>query len=321
MNTVESRRWRDGGFALMVLIALVVFPPLAHNYDQDFYISLMSRVMIYALAATSLNLVLGFGGMISFGHAAFFGLGGYSVALLMASGVTSAWLAWPVAIAVSALAALLIGAISLRTRGVYFIMITLAFAQMLYYLFISMKIYGGDDGLPLAGRNSIGAGIDLADDTSFYYLVLICLVLTLIVVSRLVGSRFGRILHGIRENETRMEAIGHPVFAYKLTCFVVAGALAGLAGALLVNQTGLASPNQLFWTQSGMLLVMVILGGVGTRYGGALGAAALLILEEVLAGYTTHSQLGVGLVLLAVVFLAPSGLSGMFRTFKPSHHD
>ena len=307
---VESRRRRHAATA--VLAMLIAFPLLAQAFDQAYYISLMSRVLIYALAATSLNLVLGFGGMISFGHAAFVGLGGYAVALLMGAGVVSAWVAWPAAAALSALAALLVGAASLRTRGVYFIMITLAFAQMLYYLFVSMKTWGGDDGLPLAARNVAGFGIELKDDASFYYVVLACLAAALLLVSRLVASRFGRVIQGIRENETRMEAIGYPVFGYKLACFVIGGALAGLAGALLANQTGLASPNQLFWTQSGMLLVMVVLGGVGGLYGGALGAAALLLLEEVLSGYTIHWQLGVGLVLLAVVFLAPRGLAGLF---------
>lgn len=309
------RRWRHAATLALALAALLALPLVAQALGQGFYISLMSRVLIYALAATSLNLLLGFGGMISFGHAAFVGLGGYAVAMLMDAGVATVWLAWPAAVALAALAALVIGAISLRTRGVYFIMITLAFAQMLFYLFVSLRQYGGDDGLPMPRRNDFGVGewgITLKDDATFYYVTLACLVLALLGVSRLVGSRFGRVIHGIRENETRMEAIGFPVFRYKLACFVIAGALAGLAGALLANQTQLASPNQLHWTQSGMLLVMVVLGGVGTLYGGALGAGALLILEEVLAAHTIHWQLGVGLMLLAVVFLAPRGLSGLF---------
>lgn len=315
---VESRRRRYAAAA--VLAGLVAFPLLAQALDQGFYVSFMSRVLIYALAATSLNLVLGFGGMVSFGHAAFVGLGAYTVTLLMNAGIASAWLAWPAALAVGALAALLVGAVSLRTRGVYFIMITLAFAQMLYYLIVSLKTWGGDDGLPLAARNELGFGIALKDDASFYYAVLACLVATLLLVSRLVHSRFGRVIQGIRENEARMEAIGYPVFGYKLACFVVGGALAGLAGALLVNQTGLASPNQLLWTQSGMLLVMVVLGGVGSLYGGAIGAAALLILEEALAAYTIHWQLGVGVVLLAVVFLAPHGLAGLATVMARRRH-
>ena len=317
----ESRRWRYAATLAVAgaLAALLVLPFVAQALGQGFYISLMSRVLIYALAATSLNLLLGFGGMISFGHAAFVGLGGYAVAMLMDAGVAAAWLVWPAAMALCALAALVIGAISLRTRGVYFIMITLAFAQMLFYLFVSLRQYGGDDGLPMPRRNDFGVGSwsgALKDDATFYYVTLACLVLALLVVGRLVGSRFGRVIHGIRENETRMEAIGFPVFRYKLACFVIAGALAGLAGALLANQTQLASPNQLHWTQSGMLLVMVVLGGVGRLYGGALGAATLLILEEVLAAHTLHWQLGVGLVLLAVVFLAPRGLSGLLDRIR-----
>jgi branched-chain amino acid transport system permease protein len=304
--------------ALAVLAGLVLFPLAAQALGQAFYVSLMSRVLIYALAATSLNLVIGFGGLISFGHAAFVGLGSYSVALMMGGGVQSAWVAWPAAAAASALLALFIGAISLRTRGVYFIMITLAFAQMLYYLFVSLKALGGDDGVPLAARNVLGFGIDIKNPVSFYYVALSFLALSLFLAGRLVRSRMGRVIEGIRENETRMEAIGYPVFGYKLACFVISGALAGLSGALLVNQTGLASPNQLFWTQSGMLLVMVVLGGTGGLYGGALGAALLLILEEVLSSYTLYAHLGVGLVLLAVVFLAPRGLYGLLARFGRS---
>lgn len=306
--------------ALAVLVLLAAFPCVAQALGQGFYVSLFSRVLIYALAATSLNLALGFCGMISFGHAAFVGLGGYTVAVLAASGVTSAWLAWPAAVAVAALAAGLIGAVSLRTKGIYFIMITLAFAQMLYYLFVSLKTWGGDDGLPLKARNVIGLGLDLKSDTAFYFVVLACLTLSLLLLARLVESRFGRIIQGIRENEERMEAIGYPVYRHKLVCFVMAGALAGLAGALLVNQTGLASPNQLYWTQSGMLLVMVVLGGVGGLYGGGLGAAALLLMEEALAGSTRHPHLGIGLVLLAVVFLAPRGISGLSALFGGRRH-
>lgn len=315
---IHTRARRFGALGMLAL--LLAYPLVAQAHDQAFYISFASRVLIYALAATSLNLVLGFGGMISFGHAAFMGLGAYCVAVLAGSGVHSAWLAWPSAVAVSALFALAIGVVSLRTRGVYFIMITLAFAQMLYYLFVSLNTWGGDDGLPLAARSAFGFGIDLKDDVRFYYTVLACLTLTLLLVGRLVQSRFGRVLQGIRENEKRMEAIGYPVFGYKLACFVIAGALAGLSGALMVNQTGLASPNQLFWTQSGMLLVMVVLGGVGGLYGGVLGAALLLIMEEALAGSTRFPHFGVGLVLLAAVFLAPRGLSGLSELFGSRKH-
>ena len=294
--------------ALPALAVLIAFPLLMQAIDQPFYVVLASRILIFALAASSLNLLIGFGGMVSFGHAAFFGTGAYTVAILMHHGVASAWIAWPAAVLVSALAAAAIGAISLHTRGVYFIMITLAFAQMIYYVFVSLKAYGGDDGLSLAARSQLGLGLDLKSDATFYYVVLALVVGMLVLFGRLVNARFGRVLQAIRENDSRAEAIGFPVYRHRLACFVLSGAAAGLAGALIVNQSGLASPNLLHWTQSGMLMIMVILGGVGFLYGGVLGAAVLLLLEEIASDYTIHWQLGVGLVLLAIVLYAPNGL-------------
>ena len=297
--------------ALVLLALLAVFPLAAGALEQEFYIGVASRLMIFALAATSLNLVLGFGGMVSLGHAAYFGAGAYTVAILMQHGVSAAWLSWPAAILASALLAALIGMISLRTRGVYFIMITLAFAQMVYYLFISLRAYGGDDGLSLATRSD--TGFDLSSDTAFYYVVLAMLALAVVFVHRLVNSRFGRVVQAIRENETRMEAIGYPVLRYKLMCFVIGGALAGLAGALIANQNMLVSPNLMHWTQSGMLMVMVILGGAGYLFGGVIGAVAILLLEEILSGYTMHWQLALGIVLLCVVMLLPKGLASLMQ--------
>jgi branched-chain amino acid transport system permease protein len=300
--------------AVVLLAALIAFPPVANALGQEFYIGLASRLMIFALAATSLNLILGFGGMVSLGHAAYFGAGAYTVGILMQHGIASAWLGWPAAIGVSALLATLIGWISLRTRGVYFIMITLAFAQMVYYLFVSLRAYGGDDGLPLAARSA--TGFDMGSDSAFYYVVLALLALSLLLVQRLINSRFGRVVQAIRENETRMEAIGYPVFRYKLVCFIVGGGLAGLAGALIANQNMLVSPNLIHWTQSGTLMVMVILGGAGYLYGGVLGAVAMLLLEELLSGYTEHWQLALGAILLAVVMLLPDGLASLFKRRK-----
>ncbi|MGZ5079131.1 MAG: branched-chain amino acid ABC transporter permease [Usitatibacter sp.] len=256
---------------------------------------------------------MGFGGMVSFGHAAFFGVGAYAVAILMHHGIAPALLSWPIAVASAALCALVVGAISLRTRGVYFIMITLAFAQMLYYLFVSLKVYGGDNGLSLARRSSLGLGLDLKSDITFYYVVLASFVVVMLALHRLVNARFGRALQGIRENETRMEAIGFPVYRCKLIGFTLAGAIAGLAGALLANQNSFVSPNLMHWTQSGSLLVMVILGGVGYVYGGMLGAVVLLLLEETLSGYTVHWQLALGVLLLAVVLRAPNGIASLIR--------
>jgi branched-chain amino acid transport system permease protein len=289
-----------------------------HALDQSFYISFATRVLIYAMAAASLNLVLGYGGMVSFGHAAFFGAGAYIVGILAAEGVRSLWLAWPAAIAVAALGALAIGAISLRTRGVYFIMITLAFAQMMYYVFVSLKAYGGDDGLSLPGRSTPGFGLSLANDFAWYYLVLVLLVIVLYFLHRLLASRFGRVIEAIRENETRAAAIGYPVYRYQLLCFVISGAIAGLAGALMANHTSYVSPGLLHWVQSGTLMIMVILGGVGRFWGGPVGAVVLLSLEELFSGskilgdYALHWQLPVGVILLAVVLLAPRGIAGAF---------
>jgi branched-chain amino acid transport system permease protein len=299
--------------ALPVLAALALLPLAMQAIDQPFYVVLASRILIFALVASSLNLLVGFGGMVSFGHAAFFGTGAYVVAILMHHDVVSAWVTWPAAVGVAGLAALLVGAISLRTRGVYFIMITLAFAQMLYFVFVSLRTYGGDDGLALESRSQIGFGLDLKPDVTFYYVVLSVVAIAFYGIARLINARFGRVLQGIRENETRMEAVGYPVYRYKLIAFVIAGAIAGLGGALLANQNGLASPSMLHWSQSGMLLIMVILGGVGFLYGGVIGAAVLLLIEEILSGYTMHWQLGVGLVLLAVVLFAPNGLAALLR--------
>jgi branched-chain amino acid transport system permease protein len=294
--------------------------------DQLFYVSFASRVMIYAIAATSLNLVLGYGGMISFGHAAFVGTGAYVGSILVAEGVTSAFIGWPAAIAVSALAAWIIGAISLRTRGVYFIMITLAFAQMMFYLVNSMKAYGGDEGLSLRQRPSLV--FELGNEVAFYYVVLFLLLLSIFLLYRLMRSRFGRVVIAIRENEARAEAVGFPVFRYKLACFVIAGAAAGLAGALLASHGKYVNPNVLHWAQSGTLMIMVILGGVGHLWGGVLGAAMLLGLEHLISdypigwlaqlapNYQQHANLGVGLVMLAIVLFAPQGIAGLLERRK-----
>ena len=290
---------------------VVVFPFAAGALGDTYYVSFATRVMIFALAASSLNLVLGYGGMISFGHAAFFGTGAYTVAILAQEGMVSALIAWPLAVAASAVCALVIGAISLRTRGLYFIMITLAFAQMLYYFFVSLKTYGGEDGINLAARSRLPVA-DLGSDTVFYFVVLGLLAGCLLAMRRLAASRFGAVLSGIRENEPRMTALGYPTYRYRLVCFAIAGGIAGLAGALIANQHGFVSPNLLHWTQSGTLLIMLILGGVGFLYGGVAGAVAMLVLEEVLSGWTEYWKLGLGLVLLFVVLRAPRGIGGWF---------
>jgi branched-chain amino acid transport system permease protein len=310
MAFYRPARWQRP-LAVALLIALAALPFVLEALDQAFYIGFATRVLIFALAASSLNLVLGFGGMVSLGHAAFFGIGAYTAAICQQAGINEALLAFPTAMAAAGLFALAVGAVSLRTRGVYFIMITLAFAQMVYYLFVSARAWGGDDGLPLAGRMTL-AGVSLAGDRELFFAALAALTAAMLLFARLAEARFGRTLQAIRENEIRMAALGYPVFRFRLVAFTIGGAFAGLAGALLANLTGLASPNLLQWTQSGTLLVMVIIGGVGSLWGGVVGAVVLLGLEEMLVGVTEHWQIVLGLLLLAVVLFAPKGVAALF---------
>lgn len=296
--------------AVAAVVVLMVLPAVASAVGQPFYVVFATRVAIYALIATSLNLLIGYVGLVSFGHAAFVGAGAYTVAVLMSAGVASAWLLWPAALLMGAFFALPIGAVSLRTRGVYFIMITLAFAQMVYYLVVSLRVLGSDDGLTLGARPSLGF-LALERDANFYYVVLAILLSALLAMRMLLNAPFGRALQGVRDNETRMEAIGFPAYRVKLLAFVIAGAVAGLCGGLLASLNGLVGPNLLHWTESGLLMIMVILGGAGRLLGGVLGATALLIAQEAISGHTIHWPLAIGVVLLAVVLFAPHGLSGL----------
>ncbi len=266
--------------ALLALLALV--PVYAALSGNSFLMSLFTRILILAIAAVSLNLIMGFGGMVSFGHAAYLGIGGYAIGILAKEGINSGFLQWPLALAMSALFALGVGALSLRTRGVYFIMITLAFAQMIYYVAIGLDRYGGDDGMTIYKRSQFGELINLSNKTAFYYLCLALLLATVYLVWRVVNSRFGMVIQGARSNERRMRAIGFPTYRYKLVCFVIAGTLCGLAGALLANHTDFISPALMHWTRSGDLIVMAVLGGMGTVFGPVIGAVALLVLEEAL---------------------------------------
>jgi branched-chain amino acid transport system permease protein len=316
------RHW----IAIALLALLAAVPPLAVYFEAPFYLDLLRRVMIFGIAATSLNFILGYGGMVSFGHAAYLGIGAYAVGVLSYYGIHSGWLQWPLAIGASALVALAIGAISVRTSGIYFIMITLAFTQMLYYLGISIEEYGGDDGMRLPSRSQFSGLVDLADGTSFYYLVLVLLALSMLLIHRIVNSRFGRVLQAARSNEARTRAIGISPYPYRLAAFVISGALCGLAGALLVNHTAYLTPEFMNWTRSGELMFMVILGGIATGAGPLLGAAALLLLEDVLQGWsllpkavTEHWQLYLGIILVLVVLFAKRGLAGLLSGGK--NHD
>jgi len=293
-----------------VLLALAAVPPLAAAFDQPFYLDLFRRIMIFAIAALSLNLILGFGGMVSFGHAAYLGIGAYAVGILAHHGIDNGFLQFAVAIGASAAIALVIGAVSIRTSGVYFIMITLAFTQMLFYLGISLEEYGGDDGMRLAARSRF-FGLDLGSPTPFYYFTLGILAGFVYLVHRLVNSRFGMVIRAAKSNEARTRAIGLAPYPYKLAAFVIAGAMCGVAGALLVNQTAYLTPEFMNWTRSGEIMFMVILGGIATLIGPVLGAAALLLLEDVLAAWTTHWQIILGPILVLVVLFTRRGLAGL----------
>ncbi len=292
--------------------ALVAFPYLAHLADTPYYLSLATKALVLMLAASALNLVLGYGGLVSFGHATYYGLGAYTVAVLAREGVRQAYLVWPAAVAVAALAALVVGAVCLRTRGLYFIMITLAFAQMAYYVVVSFKQYGGQDGLR-APRTDFGFPVG---EVEVYYLSFALLAATLFFLWRLAHARFGRALQAARDNEVRAATVGFPVYRIRLVAFVLSGALTGLAGALMAHHTQYVSPTMLSWQQSGHLLFMVILGGVGRFWAGVLGAGALVLIEELFHSLTVSWQLYVGLTLLAVVLVAPRGLSGLVEGWR-----
>ena len=310
----KSKTW----FWLLVVGVLILLPPVANALGQGFYVDLVRRIMIFAIAAVSLNLILGYGGMVSFGHAAYLGVGGYAVAIFAFYGVNDGLLQWAVAIGASALVALAIGAVSIRTSGLYFIMITLAFTQMLYYLGISIEEYGGDDGIRLKTRSQLPL-LDLNEPLQFYYLVLALLLASVYLVHRLVNSRFGMALRAAKSNEARALAIGFSPYRYRLTAFVIAGAMGGLAGALLVNQVNFLTPEYMHWTRSGEIMFMVILGGMGTSAGPVLGTFALLLLEDILSNWRDprwigeHWQVILGpLLVLAVIFFR-RGLAGILQ--------
>jgi branched-chain amino acid transport system permease protein len=296
---------------VVLLAALALLPVYVELGGSRFLLTLFTRIIILAMAAVSLNLILGFGGMMSFGHAVYLGIGGYSVGMLAHEGIYSGFVQWPVALAASALFALVIGALSLRTRGVYFIMITLAFAQMAYYVVAGLARYGGDDGLTIYKRSQFFEPINLSNKTQFYYICLALLYASIYLVWRIVNSRFGMVIQGSRSNDTRMRAIGFPIFRYKLTCFVIAGVLCGLAGALLANHTDFVSPAMMYWTRSGDLIIMVVLGGMGSVVGPVFGAIMLLVLEETLSGITEYWQIILGPLLLLVGLFARGGIGGL----------
>ncbi len=304
---------------LLALVALAAAFPFV---GEKYYVDLVMKVMILSVFALSLELLVGQTGLVSFGHAAFFGIGAYIAALLSPqSGSASFWILFPAALAAAGLYAFAVGALSLRTRGVYFIMVTLAFAQMAYYVFHDTKAAGGSDGIYLYFRPSVSIGsatlLNLDSPLVFYFFVLVALVLTFLLLAALQRSRFGRALAGIRVNEQRMRAAGFPTYPYKLAAFVIAAMLAGAAGFLYALKDGYVNPEILSWHQSGAVLLMIILGGIGSLRGAVLGAIAFVALQEfyqsqaIFGSFAKHWQLPLGLTIIAFVALMPQGLVGL----------
>jgi branched-chain amino acid transport system permease protein len=303
-----TRKYLFWAVAIGLLLAL---PQFMVAIKQPFYIDLVRRIMILAIAAVSLNLILGYGGLVSFGHAAYLGIGAYAVGILGFYGIANGWLHILAAVTASALVALAIGAVSIRASGIYFIMITLAFTQMLYYLGVSVAEFGGDDGMRLKSRSQFSGLIDLGDPVAFYYLALVLMLLSVYLVARIVNSRFGLALRATKSNEARSRAIGFSPYPYRLAAFVISGALCGLAGALYGNHTNYITPSLMSWLQSGDLMFMVILGGIATAAGPVLGAFALLVVEEILKGWTQYWQVILGPLLVMSVIFFKRGLAGI----------
>ena len=295
----------------LIFVALAAVPLVASVGAQTYVLDLVSRIMIFAIAAVALDVLIGYGGLISFGHAAFVGLGAYAVGILSAHGFGDALIALPIALAASALFALATGAVCLRTHGVYFIMITLAFSQMMFFTAASLAPYGGDDGLTVRARNTIAGFALMRDALSFYYVVFACLLATYLLCRALLDSRFGRVFCGARENPIRMASIGYDVFRYQLVAYVIAGAIGGLSGFLLANAAEFVSPAYMSWQRSGELVIMVLMGGMGTLYGAVIGAAAFVLAEEWLSGLTEHWKMIFGPLLVLIVLFARGGLVGL----------
>jgi len=307
-----------------LLIALAAAPLIAEWLGDSFYTGLLSRVLILAIAALSLNLLIGYGGMVSFGHAAYIGVGAYMVGIgafhAFEDGIDwmlNGYIQVLAAIFGSALIALVIGLISLRTRGVYFIMITMAFSQMLYFTAVGVEIYGADDGLTIYERSDMLGLIDMSDEKSLYYLIFVSLLIVLYGLHRLIGSQFGAVIRGTKSNEARMRSIGFSPYKYRLAAFVIAGSIAGYAGFLMANLNDFVSPDMMHWTRSGDLIIMIVLGGISSLFGPVYGAVAFLFLEELLSSIPLtigglrvgeYWQLIFGPLLIVIVLYARNGI-------------
>lgn len=328
---VEQFRSPRLWFAASFLALLALVPVIAALIGQPYYVTLFTRITVFGLAAVGLNLIVGFGGLVSFGHALYIGIGAYAVGILTYHGVTNGFAHLGAALAVGAVSAILIGLVCLRASGIAFIMITLAFAQMFYFLAVSLRQYGGDDGLTISSRSDFGV-LDLDNTVSLYYISLAVLALTLYGFHRAVHSRFGMVLRGCRSNERRMIALGFPTLRYKLLAYVVSALVCVIAGVLLGNLTRYASPAYMQWIVSGDLIVMIVFGGMSTLLGPVVGSAAIVILEELLTGMrlglpfgldgtiNAHWMALLGVLIILVVRMLKQGLYGSIagRGRKPA---
>jgi branched-chain amino acid transport system permease protein len=310
---------------IVVIAALAAVPPIASALDDPFLIKVATRVAVFAIAAIGLNLVVGFAGLVSLLHAGLFGIGGYVVGIaawhefnaepmmlgpFAWDGTANLMVTLPLAALVAGLAALVTGVISLRTSGPYFLMITLAFDQMLYYGAVALQKYGGEDGLQILSSITLGS-VDVSERTRFFYLTLAILAATLILLGRVVTSRFGIVLRASAENERRVTVTGIPPYPYRLTAFVISGVVCGIAGALLAAGQQFVSPADMSWVRSGDLVVMAVLGGLATLWGPVVGAAAFVVLELVLSSWTQHWQLAFGAIIVVVVLTLRGGLADL----------
>jgi branched-chain amino acid transport system permease protein len=304
--------------ALLVALALLALFPLA---GTTFYTELVTKVMIFAIFALSLDLLVGYTGLVSFGHAAYYGVGAYVLGLMAPKyEAANLWVTLPAAVAIAGVAALAVGAFVVRVKGIYFIMVTLAFAQMFYFVFHDTTFGRGSDGISMNFKPSAAIGafvpFDLANAAHVYYFVLVLLVMVFVFLRLLLRSTFGRALQGIKSNEHRMRSLGFPVYVYKLASFAIAGALAGLAGYLSALQFGFVNPELLSWHQSGNVLLMLILGGSGSLYGAVIGAFAFVAMEEIYSSVTTHWQLLLGATIILLVIFLPGGLASVAKRFQ-----
>jgi branched-chain amino acid transport system permease protein len=296
---------------IAIFLGFALLPMAAAFGAETYLLDLFMRVMIFAIAALGLDLLVGFGALVSFGHAAFIGIGAYAVAILASHGINEAWISLPVALVAATAFAYLTGTICLRTRGVYFIMITLAFGQMAFFLASSLAPYGGDDGLTMHARSTLFGPSPFKHERLFYYIVLACLVGCYCLCRALVVSRFGRVFRGARENATRMATLGFDIYRYQLAAYAISGTLGGLAGFLLANATDFVSPAYMSWQRSGELIIMIILGGLGTLHGAIIGTLVYSLLGEWLSGLTENWKMIFGPLLVLVVLLARGGLLGL----------